>query len=317
MIINIILKFMIVGLLLLEALPGLIWYAFRGFFYFLMLMGVDMKAIKKINNNVALCVDGNNKELIAFGKGIGFPSMPYEIDLGLISMTFYRIEKLFYDLIKELPGDVLETSALIVKEAQSELQCNLNPNLVISLADHINFAIIRMKKYKNMKLLFSFDVEQFYPKETALGKFAVKLIQKNLNITLPDSEITNIAMHFVNAEEEQQDIKNLNIEEFISDIANRIESTFFIKADRNGFIYNRFAVHLRYFIKRIKDKEQFHDENAALADAMMESYPEVYQCALEIRQMINDKFDEQVDDDELLYLMIHINRIIQNTMMKD
>ncbi len=32
-----------------------------------------MKVIKKINNNVALCVDNHKKELIAFGKGIGFP----------------------------------------------------------------------------------------------------------------------------------------------------------------------------------------------------------------------------------------------------
>ena len=31
-----------------------------------------MRAIKKINNNVAICADSNNKELIAFGKGIGF-----------------------------------------------------------------------------------------------------------------------------------------------------------------------------------------------------------------------------------------------------
>jgi len=273
-----------------------------------------MKAIKKINNNVALCVDGNSKELIAFGRGIGFPVMPYEIDLSQITMTFYRIEKLFYDLIKELPENVLETSALIVKEAQTTLQCNMNPNLVISLADHINFAIIRMKKYKNMKLLFSFDVEQFYPIETELGKFALKLIQKNLNITLPDSEITNIAMHFVNAEEEQPDIKNINVEEFTGEIANKIENAFTIKVDRTGFTYNRFAVHLRYCLKRIKDKEQFHDENAALADTMKESYPKVYQCAKEIRHMINDKYNVEVDDDELLYLMIHINRIIQNTI---
>lgn len=29
-----------------------------------------MLAIKKINNNVAVCKDGNGCELIAFGKGI-------------------------------------------------------------------------------------------------------------------------------------------------------------------------------------------------------------------------------------------------------
>lgn len=28
-----------------------------------------MKVIKKINNNVALCLDGNQRELIAFGNG--------------------------------------------------------------------------------------------------------------------------------------------------------------------------------------------------------------------------------------------------------
>ena len=39
-----------------------------------------MKVIKKINNNVALCLDGNQRELIAFGKGIGFKPIPVRAD---------------------------------------------------------------------------------------------------------------------------------------------------------------------------------------------------------------------------------------------
>ena len=38
-----------------------------------------MKVIKKINNNVAVCIDNDGHELIAFGKGIGFPKIPYEL----------------------------------------------------------------------------------------------------------------------------------------------------------------------------------------------------------------------------------------------
>ena len=38
-----------------------------------------MKAIRKINNNVAVCLDAGGSELISFGKGISFPKMPYEI----------------------------------------------------------------------------------------------------------------------------------------------------------------------------------------------------------------------------------------------
>jgi beta-glucoside operon transcriptional antiterminator len=50
--------------------------------------GQIRKAIKKINNNVVICEYDNMKELIAFGKGLGFPVVPYEItDLSLILMS--------------------------------------------------------------------------------------------------------------------------------------------------------------------------------------------------------------------------------------
>lgn len=38
-----------------------------------------MTVVKKINNHAAICRDGNRRELIAFGKGIGFPLLPCEL----------------------------------------------------------------------------------------------------------------------------------------------------------------------------------------------------------------------------------------------
>ena len=52
-----------------------------------------MQVINKLNNNFAICIDGEGKELIAVGKGIGFPKTPYEVeDLNLITRTFYDID---------------------------------------------------------------------------------------------------------------------------------------------------------------------------------------------------------------------------------
>ena len=52
-----------------------------------------MQVIKRINNNVAVCLDQNHDELVAFGKGIGYPKTPYELtDLSKIKLTFYRID---------------------------------------------------------------------------------------------------------------------------------------------------------------------------------------------------------------------------------
>lgn len=42
--------------------------------------------------------------------------MPYEItDLSQISMTFYRIDNKLYNFIQEIPENVFEIVALIVK----------------------------------------------------------------------------------------------------------------------------------------------------------------------------------------------------------
>lgn len=277
-----------------------------------------MKAIKKINNNVAICTDNNNKELIAFGKGIGFPAMPYDIfDLSLISMTFYRIDNKFYNLIEGIPENVFEVSALTVNEAKKTLKCNLNPNLVVGLADHINFSIIRMKKYKKMKMIFSYDVEQLYPKETEIGRYAVKLIKEKLYVTLPNSEITNIAMHFVNAEEEKELEEGTDTEALILVIADKIEQDFSLTIDRDDFNYNRFAMHLRYYLKRIKEKSQFMDDNVLILQAMKEKHPQVYECAYMIGNFIDEKLESKSTEDEILYLMMHIYRIIKNISIED
>ena len=50
-----------------------------------------MKVIRKINNNVAIGKDDNGHEVILFGKGIGFPAIPYTLtDLSKIDRTYYN-----------------------------------------------------------------------------------------------------------------------------------------------------------------------------------------------------------------------------------
>lgn len=273
-----------------------------------------MKAIKKINNNVAICIDSDNNELVAFGKGIGFPMMPYEItDLSQIFMTFYRIENQFYKVLKDIPENVFEVSALIVHEAMRKLRSNLNPNLVISLADHINFAMVRMKNFKEMKILFAYDVQHLYPLETEIGKYAIELIEKKLNVKLPDSEITTIAMHFVNAEEESiDDTDSKQVVDLIDRITALIERSFTIKIDRKNYNYNRFVMHMRYHLQRILNNTQFSEDNKALIDSMKQSHPEVYEVAIKGGGMISGTLNSSVTESELLYLMIHIARIINN-----
>lgn len=229
-------------------------------------------------------------------------------------MTFYRIDNRFYNLMEEIPENIFEVTALIVDKARKTLSSPLNPNLLIGLADHINFAIIRLKKYKKMQMLFSYDVEQLYPIETNLGRYAVELVKKRLGAILPESEVTNIAMHFVNAQEEKEPVtEGPDTEALISEVADKIEGFFSINIDRASFNYNRFAMHMRYYLKRIKEETQFMNDNSVILQVMKENNEKVYDCAFMIGNFIDEKLESKTTDDEILYLMMHINRIIKNT----
>ncbi len=63
-----------------------------------------MKIIRQINNNAALALDGNGKELVVLGRGVGFPKMPYELtDLSRIERTYYDVKPKNFGMAAALP----------------------------------------------------------------------------------------------------------------------------------------------------------------------------------------------------------------------
>lgn len=122
-------------------------------------------------------------------------------------------------------------------------------------------------------------------------------------------------MHFVNAEEENtMASSHRNTDEIIQEITKEIESDFEVMIDRNGFNYNRFVMHLRYYMKRIEEKKQFIDDNRVLFQAVKKESPKIYECAKHIASMIDEQLGAQSTEDEILYLMIHIGRILKNNI---
>lgn len=163
-----------------------------------------MKVVKKINNNVAICIDNNNKELIAFGKGIGYPTIPYELtNLSVITRTYYDVNSSYVSLLENIPENIFEISAKITDYAKRRLSSQLNSNIVFTLADHIHFSIQRLERNIDIKFPFMYDIEHLHDTEMEIGKKSVIFINKALNIRLPSGEAAGIALHFINAENMQ------------------------------------------------------------------------------------------------------------------
>lgn len=273
-----------------------------------------MRVIKRLNNNVAICEDGNGQELIALGKGIGFPKTPYELtDLSKIDMTFYRVSSQTITMLSTIPENVIMISSEIVQRAQKSLKNQFSSNVVFSLADHINFALERIKKNEIFDFSLSYDLQHLYPQEYEIGLDALKIIKNDLKVQLPQAEATAIALHFINARENI--VKNLSQvanESILKLIIKMIESSFSLTLNKKSFAFNRFKIHLQYFLKRIEDKQQIEGEISPnlIKDMRLNSLP-IYHCCSDIIVMLNQEFHTEITDDEMFYLMIYIERMIK------
>ena len=128
-----------------------------------------MKIIKKINTSAALALDASGHEVVVLGKGIGFPPTPYELtDLSKVERTFYDVDPRYLSMIAELSHPSVMACADIADQAEIELGNQLNPNLPFTLADHVQFAVERLKSGVDLTMPIAYDIRHLYPKETEM-----------------------------------------------------------------------------------------------------------------------------------------------------
>lgn len=275
-----------------------------------------MQVIKKINNNFAICVDGEGNELIAFGKGIGFPKVPYEIeDLSVINRTFYDIDQKYLELLNELPEKVFHFTVKFIDIAKNELDYELNPNIVLTMADHINFCLQRARKNIYVQMPLIYEIENTFPKEAKLGKYAIKQMERRFMVNLNQNEASGIAMNLVNAryntksQKDEVDRLEMEYDDILEDTISIVENEIGILIDRDSFNFARYTLHLMYLLKRIANHQTLDSDNGIMYQSMREEFPEIAACVDLFDQYFRRKYKIKLSDEEKLYLILHINRI--------
>ncbi len=270
-----------------------------------------MWVIKKINNNVAMGKDSRNREVVLFGKGIGFPQMPYELnDLSRIDRSYYGVSTSLLSLLDEIDEEIWNLTFRIVDRGKVVLNTNLKSSFTFVLADHLNFAVERIKKGLVISNPLQYDIEHLYEKEMELAEWAISLIDKKIRIKLPHAEAANIALHFAEAAEVASQMENKNdIEWVIEDVTKIVEESLGLKLDRKEFNYSRFVTHVQYLIQRKNRNSKICSMNIQLYEQMKEEFPKVYQVSMDIQKYFSERMGWNPDEEEVLYLMLHVNRL--------
>lgn len=277
-----------------------------------------MKIIKIINNSVVCALDDNKKEVVVMGKGIGFKSaIGDKIDKKKAEKIFIMdnqssIDK-FKKLLENLPIEHFKVSHEIISYSKRTLGKRLNQNIYITLTDHINFAVYRFKNGMQFSNPLLWEVKQFYKSEFLIGKYAVELIKKRLGILMTEDEAANIALHIVNAEYNTDMKDALKITTLISDILNIISKYYKVKLDEESLHYSRLITHLKFLSQRLFLDEMLKDSDDVLLDMIKNRYKKEYECSLNIKKYIEEKYNQKISGEELAYLTVHIKRVSMYT----
>lgn len=166
---------------------------------------------KIVNNNIVIAKDFRGREVVAIGKGVGFRKRKNEaVHRSEIMKTYVLLDKVdsgVLTLFEEIQFEVIETSQKIIDYAQEKLNVKFNVNLLMSLSDHINFALIQYRQGNHVPKLVNEEVKRFYKEEYHIGEIAVQMINERFQILFPKDEATAIAFHLITATENKSNHK--------------------------------------------------------------------------------------------------------------
>ncbi len=280
--------------------------------------------IKKIlNNNVALVGNAESKEVVVWGKGLAFNKKVGEkIDESKVEKIFpisnTAIFFKFQDVLEDIPLEYFEISNEISKLSSKSNQDNNNELLLISLSDHIFATIKRYEEGITITNPLAWDIKRYYPEEYAIGLKAIEMIKEKFYVSLPEDEAAFIAMHIINVQVDTSMDKLKNNEGYrttimIQEILNVIRFFFKMELDENSANYHRFVTHLKYFTQKINQSaRQKSTVDKELYSMVSSKYVNAFKCVNKIGELLQNKYDYSITEEDQLYLTVHIQRIIYN-----
>lgn len=269
------------------------------------------------NNNVVLVKDEESeKELILTGCGIGFQKKLGQIaDESKIEKKFVAEDAGFRNKISklamEIDEDVFKVSSAIIEHAEKKLGCELYDYIYVALTDHIAFALKRYEENIDIKNELLYEIRRIHKQEFEIGLWAIDYLNKEFNVQMPEDEAAFIAMHIVNANYNEDTSESFLMTNIVKEILNIIRYFYSVDFNINEMNYERLLTHLKFFAKRLIKRESKENNKNELLDIIKIKYEDSYKCTAKIKTFIEDHYEYIVSEDEILYLILHINRVIE------
>lgn len=274
-----------------------------------------MRIQKVFNNNVVATIDSSGKELIVTGAGVGFRKKEGDkIDESKITQWFDlrdNKKKKFYSLLERTPIEHFEIAEAILEYAEKKLKLKANRGVLISLTDHISFAITRANENLEIPNLILNETCTLYKEEFEIGKWSLDYIEKMTGVRLSDDEAGYITIHIIDATYSHENHSAVDMIDAIKDIISIIEASLNVKIEKDSLSYSRLLIHLKFLVQRIKHDENINDlDSDELYKMLLVNEVNLDKCIKNVDDYIKGKYGYALSTAEKTYLIIHISKII-------
>lgn len=271
---------------------------------------------KVLNNNVVISHDENGAEVVLMGRGLAFGRRagdPVAAEKVEKRFTLHsdQMSSRFQQLVTSIPLAHFMMSERIINHAKLSLGKELSDSIYVTLPDHISAAVERYRQGLVLPNPLLWDIRQFYPDEYQVGMEACRIVLEETGVAFAEDEAGFIALHFVNAQVggEIRDVYDMT---YLMQAAFRIvRAVYGTEPDSGTLDYFRFVTHLKFFARRIVTGQNYGDGDADLLDVVWYKYPRAFDCARKICSYVKQEKKFHSGKDELLYLTIHIARVME------
>ncbi|EKQ55517.1 MULTISPECIES: PRD domain-containing protein [unclassified Clostridium] len=274
------------------------------------------RVIKALNHNGILAINmENHKEYILLGKGIGFQKKVNERIEASDNARIYLLQQetgrgLAKEIINNIEPQILEITNNIILEAEKKFQ-KVDENILCPLADHIAFAVKRIKNNEQISNPLTQDIKALFPEEYEVACKGKDIIKEIEGIEINDDEIGYIALHIHSSLGNEKVSQAMEIAMLVRSCITSIEESTGKKIDIESLSYNRLMNHIKYMAARLLKGETIKLD---MNDYISERFPKSFEIAEYICKKLGRELKKEVKPVEIGYLAMHIERVFSDEL---
>ena len=209
------------------------------------------------------------------------------------------------ELVKGIEPEYLEIADAILTESQKVFGDSIDRGILFPLADHISFAVARIRRNEQISNPLTEDIKVLFYSEFKVAETLKTILREKGHDGL------YLAVHIHCASGYEKVSVSMQTARAVRECIDMIEKATGKPIDVLSLSYNRLMNHMKYMVARASTGEKL---NLDMNEYMLDQYPQAYKVATDICKNLEGCIGHKLDETETGYLAMHIQRVYKDAV---